>query len=77
MVYQYEYKLDTTKGKKRVQVAVGIAGEKLYVLNAQCKDKPENEQLISVLREVRRAEAVASTPTLAQMIVFSTAILKC
>lgn len=45
--------LDTTKGKKRVQVAVGIAGNKLYVLNAQCKDKPENERLISVLREVR------------------------
>ena len=45
-------------------MAVGIAGEKLYVLNAQCKDKPENEQLISVLREVRRAEAVDSTPTL-------------
>mmetsp|Transcript_11354 Transcript_11354/g.41552 ORF Transcript_11354/g.41552 Transcript_11354/m.41552 type:complete len:150 (+) Transcript_11354:568-1017(+) len=51
-VYQYEYMLDTTKGKKRVQVAVGIAGNKLYVLNAQCKDKPENERLISVLREV-------------------------
>ena len=42
-LFTYEYVLDSTRGKKHVFNAVAITGSKLYILNAQCKDKGTEE----------------------------------
>ncbi|KAJ7522795.1 hypothetical protein O6H91_18G026900 [Diphasiastrum complanatum] len=40
-LYEYEYKLDSSRGMKRVFGAVTIASKKLYILNVAYMDSPE------------------------------------
>lgn len=41
-VYEFEYKLDSTRGgMKRIFTAVFVASKKLYILNIAHSDKPE------------------------------------
>ncbi|EIE21918.1 Mog1p/PsbP-like protein [Coccomyxa subellipsoidea C-169] len=37
LIYSYDYKLDTSRGKKRVISTVAVAGQKLYILNGTVK----------------------------------------
>lgn len=37
LIYTYDYKIDTTRGKKRIISTVAIAGQKLFILNGTVK----------------------------------------
>lgn len=58
-VYEYEYELDSTRGRKRVLNSVAVQGGKLFILNAVVKCGKEqgqcNEDAVAELR------AIAST----------------
>ncbi len=36
-VYDYEYELDSTRGRKRILSTVAVAGRKLYIVNGTAK----------------------------------------
>ena len=36
-IYDYEYELDSTRGRKRILSTVAIAGRKLYIVNGTAK----------------------------------------
>jgi hypothetical protein len=37
VIYEYEYDLDSTRGRKRILNVVTIHDSRLYIVNAQCK----------------------------------------
>lgn len=37
LIYDIEYELDSTRGRKRILSSVGIAQKKLYIVNANLK----------------------------------------
>jgi hypothetical protein len=57
MLYDYEYELDSTRGRKRILNTVTIVAAKLFIVNAQhkcgkeaCRDT--DEAAVKVLREI-------------------------
>jgi hypothetical protein len=44
LIYTYDYKIDTSRGKKRIISTLAVAGQKLYILNGTVKcSKPGSD----------------------------------
>lgn len=57
ILYDYEYELDSTRGRKRILNTVTIIASKLFIVNAQYKCGKEafsdaDEAAVKVLREI-------------------------
>ncbi|KIZ05320.1 PsbP-like protein [Monoraphidium neglectum] len=59
LLYDYEYELSSTRGRKRIVNTVSITGSKLYILNGQfkcekdgCGDDGATQDAIETLRGV-------------------------
>lgn len=63
-LYDFQYELESTRGRKRILSSVTIAGGKLYILNATAACSKEScgevEGAVGVLRGVARSFAVAA-----------------
>ena len=63
VLYDYEYELNSTRGRKRIINSVSINNSKLYILNGQVKCGKEvclddELEVVSVLRNVAKSFVV-------------------
>ena len=56
LIYDIEYELDSTRGRKRILSTVGIAEKKLFIVNGNMKCDPagcnEDSTELALLRQV-------------------------
>ena len=62
LIYTYDYRIDTTRGRKRIISTVAVAKQKLYILNGTIKCRAAGSEC----EPVGGADAVAAIQAAAQ-----------